>query len=71
MIDYEMDRYREPDDDPRDDPEMTRWLIEQIIDALHARKVSGYDYSVHDAYELLTLKDPLDAWLEWCEEQKV
>lgn len=71
MIDYEMDRYQEPDDDPRDDPEMTKWLIQQIIDALQDRNVCGYDYAVHDAYELLTEHDPLTKWLEWVEEQKV
>ena len=71
MTDYEMDRYREPDDDPRDDPEMTKWVIQQVIDALHARTATGYDPQVLEAFELICEKEPVDAWLEWVEEQKV
>lgn len=71
MIDYDRDRYQEPDDDPRDDPEMTKWVIQQVIDALGARTVSGYDEEVLQVFELICEKEPVDAWLEWVEEQKV
>jgi len=71
MTTYDFDTWLEPPDDPRDDPELTAWVIQQVIDALHARAATGYDPQVLEAFELICEKEPVDAWLEWVEEQKV